>query len=373
MFIPATLRKTMIRSLYIHIPFCNNICWYCDFTRRLYDERVADEYLDHLKKELETIGQSSFETAYIGGGTPSALSETQLERLLQMVNMFEIKGEFTMEVNPDSLNEEKALIMKKYGINRVSMGIQSFNERILKEIGRKHDRKDIDNCFRYLLSAGIDNISADLMYGYHGQTVEALLSDLEEVVKLPVKHVSIYDLEVHDDTVLGHRKYQKPDDETEFNMYKLIISFLQEHGFSQYEISNFAKEGCQSDHNKTYWHYEDYYGAGAGASGKVDHIRYDNTPSIVTYNSDSYRQDVTQLSEEDEMFEAVMMGLRLLEGIDTERFNVKYHTDLLGKYDSAVSKHVERGNLEVSDRYLRVTEKGLFVLNDILVDFMESL
>ena len=363
----------MIRSLYIHIPFCNNICWYCDFTRRLYDEKIADEYLLHLKKELESIGQSSFETAYIGGGTPSALSEPQLERLLEMVNEYEIKGEFTIEVNPDSLTMEKAMIMKKHGINRVSLGIQSFNERILKEIGRKHDRKDIDNCLKYLLEAGIDNISCDLMYGYHGQTVEDLLSDLEEAVQLPVKHISIYDLEVHDDTVLGHKKYQKPDEETEYNMYELIISFLEEQGFHQYEISNFAREGYQSDHNKTYWHYEDYYGAGAGASGKVDHVRYDNTVSIPTYNTDSYRQDITELSEEDEMFEAIMMGMRLLEGIDIAHFNGKYHADLLRKYDKAINKHLEKNNLEIHEGHLKVTHEGLFVLNDILVDFMDSL
>ncbi len=290
-----------------------------------------------------------------------------------MVNRFTIEGEFTIEINPESLTKEKALIMKKYGINRASIGIQSFNEKILKEIGRKHDRKDIDRCLGYLLEAGITNISCDLMYGYHGQTLDDLVNDMKEAVLLPVKHISIYDLEVHDDTVLGHKKYQKPDDETEYRMYETIISFLEDNGFKQYEISNFALEGYQSEHNKTYWHYEDYYGAGAGASGKVNHIRYDNTPSIATYNKDQYRQDATELSEEDEMFEAVMMGLRIMEGIDIESFNSRYHTDLLKKYEEALGKHLERGNLEVSEGHLKVTRKGLFILNDILVDFMELL
>ena len=373
MSIPVILPKTMIRSLYIHIPFCNHICWYCDFTRRLYDEKSADEYLDHLEKELAAIDQDSFVTAYVGGGTPSALSEKQLERLLKMVNRFHVEGELTIEINPESLTKEKALIMKRHGVNRASIGIQSFNERILNEIGRKHDRKDINNCFSYLLEAGITNISCDLMYGYNEQTLADLLDDLNRTVKLPVKHISIYDLEVHDDTVLGHRHYEKPDDETEYLMYETIISFLKEHGFEQYEVSNFALNGYQSEHNKTYWHYEDYYGAGAGASGKVDHKRYDNTDSIAKYNRDEYREEVTELSKDDEIFEAVMMGLRLLEGINIRSFNEKYSIDLLKRFEKAVNRQLQKGNLELTDGYLRVTYKGLFVLNDILVDFMEAL
>lgn len=360
----------MSKSLYVHIPFCSHMCYYCDFAKRRYDETLADRYLEALNKEADRIEQKSFDTVYIGGGTPSSLSCRQLERLFEIIERFEVKGDFTFEINPESFDREKAEILKKHGVNRVSIGLQSFNERILKEAGRVHDDKDIDRTFECLDRCGITNRSIDLMYGFESETLEELEKDIEKAVRMDVTHISIYELEVHENTVLGKRGYRNCDEETSYLMYMLIREKLPEYGFVQYEISNFAKEGYQSEHNRTYWHYDDYTGIGIAAAGKENHVRYENVRELKKYLSGVYCEDHLPLSEEDERFEAVMMGLRLIEGIDLKKYQEKYGCDLLEHYSEAVSKHLANGNLIVNDGKLCLSDKGIYVMNDILVDFM---
>ena len=360
----------MADSLYVHIPFCSHICYYCDFAKRVYSEELADQYLDQLEKEISRIRQDRFDTVYIGGGTPSALNCRQLEKLFGILSVFAVDREFTFEINPETLTLRKAKILRKGGVNRVSIGIQTFDEEILNSIGRTHTLPDVENTFRYLNEAGIDNISIDLMYGFENQTVRQLQHDIEEAVKLNIKHISIYELEVHENTVLGRRGYHNCSDDNLYLMYKTIRETLPSHGFIQYEISNFAKEGYQSVHNKTYWHYDDYIGVGLSAAGKEDHVRYENTHSLKRYLAGSYRQEELKLSAEDERFETVMMGLRLLEGLNIKEYNVKLGCNILDHYREPIEKNISNGRLLIDSGYLRLSDTGIYVMNDVLVDFM---
>lgn len=363
----------MIKGLYVHVPFCNNPCHYCDFAKARFNYGLAVRYLDELERELEGIGQDSFETIYIGGGTPTALPHELLERLLKMLSRFSFALEYTIEINPESFDMDKAMLLQKYGINRASIGIQSFNEGLLNEMGRSHNNLDTINTMYYLDKAGIKNRSIDLMYGFKSQTMEMLENDLQTAVNMDITHISIYELEVHPDTILGMKGYQLADDEIRYQMYCRIRDFLNEHSYRQYEVSNFCLAHHESRHNMIYWHYEDYYGAGLAASGKIGNERYDNTRNFVEYLKGNHRDNVVRLGREDLRFEAIMMGLRLIEGINIAKYDERYGCQMLKHYRKAIEKNVSEGLLEVSDGYLRTTSEGMLVLNDILVDFMSWL
>ena len=363
----------MIKGLYVHIPFCAHTCGYCDFAKAKYNSGLANRYLNELEKEICAIGQKEFETVYVGGGTPTSLSSEQLDRLLSFLSGFGGKKEFTVEINPETFDLEKAMIMKKHGVNRVSIGIQSFNERLLNEMDRSHNNEDTFNTLKYLDEAGIKNRSIDLMYGFNSQSLEDLESDLEKAVNLDVTHISIYELEVHEKTMFGINNYQLADEETRYLMYRKIIEYLNAHSYKQYEVSNFALPYSQSQHNLIYWHYEDYYGAGLAACGKIGNERYENTHNFMDYLNGNYRLEVNKLSLEEVRFEAIMMGLRLVEGINIERYNEKHGCQLLKHYDKAIEKNVNKGLLRIDNGCLKTTSMGMMVLNDILVDFMNWL
>ncbi len=361
----------MIKGLYVHIPFCRHICGYCDFAKCKYSTTLADKYLKALEKEISEINQESFYSVYIGGGTPTALDLRQLEYLFEMLSRFEIETEYTIEINPETFDLEKAKLLKKYGINRVSIGVESFDEKLLEHMERSHNLKDIENTFSYLDEVGIKNRSIDLMYGFNIQSMEGLLSDLKKAVYSDVTHISIYDLEVYPHTSFGIKKYEKCDSELNDIMYETIIDYLNSHSYKQYETSNFAFGKYQSKHNQIYWQYYDYLGVGLGASGKIGFYRYDNTKNFVEYLKGNYRENEIRLSYDDVRFEAIMMNLRMNQGIDIKLYNQRFETDLLEKYASAINKNIKKGLLEIKDGYLKTTEKGILILNDILVDFMD--
>lgn len=361
----------MIKGLYVHIPFCKSICNYCDFARCKYTISLADKYLTHLEKELSEIKQDSFYTIYIGGGTPNSLNEKQLERLLEMLSRFKVKKEYTIEINPESFTKEKALLIKKCGINRVSIGVQTFNESLLTHMGRKHTNIDVENTLKYLDEVEINNRSIDLIFGFKIQTLANVITDLQKAVKLNITHISIYDLEVYPTTLFGIQKYEKLDEETCFLMYQTIVDFLNFHGYTQYETSNFAMDRYQSIHNRLYWKYEDYKGVGLSASSKIKNIRTDNTSNFVDYLNDRYLKKTIRLSDNDVIFEAIMMNLRMNEGINIREFDERFNCNILEKFHIEIEKNINKGLLEVKKGYLKTTNKGIFVLNDILIDFMK--
>ncbi len=360
----------MSKGLYVHIPFCNSICSYCDFARTKYNASLANRYLSALENELSEIKQSEFETIYIGGGTPSSLDEQQLNRLFTMLERFKVTREYTIEINPESFNQEKALILKEYGINRVSIGVQSFDEALLTHMGRKHRNVDVENTLKYLDDVGIANRSIDLIFGFKIQSLTSLLTDLQKSVRLPITHISIYDLEVYPKTIFGVKQYEKLDEETCFIMCQSIIEYLNRHGYKQYETSNFALGKYQSVHNKLYWQYQDFKGVGLSASSKIKNIRTENTSNFVDYLNDRYIATTTRLSDEDIIFEAIMMNLRMNEGINIKVFDERFNCNILEKYHLTIEKYLNKGLLEIKNGFLKTTNNGILVLNDILVDFM---
>ncbi len=360
----------MIKSAYVHVPFCRSICAYCDFARVIYQEDSIKPWMDQIRKEAQDKLNGPLDTLYIGGGTPNALSHEQLDAFLSIFDPYLCKQmEYTIEINPELLDEEVVNICVNHGINRVSMGVQSFDDHLLRIMNRHHCGKQIRQKINLFIQKGIQNISIDLIYGLPQQSLEMWMSDLKQAISLPIQHISLYSLTIEENSVFGKRGIQKADDELEYAMYKYAIQFLHANGFQQYEIANFAKRNAFSKHNLTYWHYEDFAGIGCGASGKTTLGRYENTRSLSRYLKEGACPKWTMLSAEEQMFETIMMGLRLREGISLQSFEKRYHKSLLEQFEAAIQKHL--GNdLIIEEGYLRTTEQGMFLLHDILIDFL---
>jgi len=356
-------------SLYVHIPFCKHICAYCDFAKVFYDEKWADDYLIQLEKELNARNANiPHNTVYIGGGSPSALNERQLKRLLSILKVpLSQPLEATMEVNPEDLTLEKALIMKQHHINRVSLGVQTFQEHLLLALGRHHTLETVVQALHYLEVAQIDRVSIDFIYGLPNQTFEDIKKDLEILKTLPlVSHVSFYTLILEEHTKFFNDHIELKDDDWLIDAQAILISGLKDLGYKRYEVSNFSKKGEQSLHNLVYWHHEHYIGIGCGASGYIDCIRYDNTKSITKYLKGQTTATKTKLSVEDEMFEVVMLGLRLVEGIDLVKFQQRFSKSLFEVFE--LQRFIDMGLLMIEDYHLKTTQKGMDVLDEILIE-----
>ncbi len=360
------------KSLYLHVPFCKTICYYCDFCHSVYTRKQALLWLETVRKEIALKDISPYlDTIYIGGGTPSALEDDVLDALLELLDPYthDVK-EYTIEVNPETMTKKKVSILKKHGINRISMGLQSSDESLLKMMNRHHDLEDIQRVMGLFREQGITNISLDLMYSLPTQTLEILHKSIEDTIALKPSHISIYSLTIEENSVFGKKGYQALDEEIEADMYELACSMLEKHGYKQYEISNFSLEGKESKHNLAYWHYLDFYGISLGASGKENGIRYDNTTRFKDYVDNPLQREEIILSEEDQIFEHVMMSLRLKEGLNIQDFNQQYAISLVDYYQKPIQMHIKLGNLVIEDDYLKCTSKGYPILNTILCDFL---
>lgn len=347
----------MNKGLYIHIPFCQSICSYCDFTKFFYDTNKVNKYLDALVNELASFSIENITSIYVGGGTPTSLNEIELEKLLNIIKPYYKEGmSYTFEANVENLSINKIILLKKYGVNRVSMGVQTFNDNLLKIISRHHNEMMVKEVISSLHNEGIDDINIDLIYGLPTQTIEDLKLDLEKYVKMNVTHISTYALSINDHTLLKVKDYKEQDDEVVRNMYDLIVSYLKEHGFNRYEVSNFSKTNYESKHNLIYWHNEEYYGIGCGASGYINNIRYENTKSL-----DKYINGITKVNEEivtqlDKDFYQIMLGLRLTEGIK----------DYSLIYEEKINDLIQNGLLEIKNERIKVKDDNLFILDYIL-------
>ena len=275
-------------SVYIHIPFCNKICTYCDFCKLFRNDDWIDNYLNELTKEIDKYYQNEeVKTLYIGGGTPSTLNINELEKLFQIIDKFNINknAEITFEANSEDLTEEKLNYLKKH-VNRLSIGIQTFDEKRLKTLNRTLNIQNIKNALKTF-----DNVNLDLMYGFQNQTLDDLKNDLSKIISLNPAHISTYSLILEPNTVLYNRNYQRLDDNHDRQMYDYITKYLKENGYNHYEISNYSKKGYESRHNLTYWNNENYYGFGLGASGYIKNIRYENTRSLNEYLKGNYLKE----------------------------------------------------------------------------------
>ena len=358
--------------LYLHVPFCRTICSYCDFCHAVYTEQMAEQWLDALTEEIRQKEiNPQLKTIYIGGGTPTSLSCRQLDRLLTLLDLYRQQViEYTVEINPETLDETKAEILQEHGVNRASIGFQTSSPSLLKMMGRHHDLPMMHRTIDLLRSKGISNLSLDLMYSLPQQTMTDLQTSLQDALSMQPEHLSLYSLTIEENTVFGKKNYHHLSDDEEADMYEWICRILPTYGFHQYEISNFAKGDHESLHNKAYWNYRDFYGISMGASGKEGLCRYDHTRSFQTYLKDPCAVEAISLTKEDAMFEMVMMGLRLKQGMDMDLFAETFGMSFLDVYGTRVQKEIDLGMLEISGRYLKATSRGYEILNTVLEDLM---
>lgn len=358
--------------LYLHVPFCRTICSYCDFCHAVYNEKTADQWLQAVTVEMDHRQiNPALKTIYIGGGTPTSLNADQLEELLKLLDPYRSRvEEYTVEINPETLSEEKAVLLAEHGVNRASIGFQSSDPNLLKLMGRHHDLQMLRKTMELLRQHGITNISLDLMYSLPQQTMKDLQHSLQDALSLQPEHISLYSLTIEENTVFGKQGYQHLDDETEADMYEWICQELPKYGFHQYEISNFSLPGKESEHNKAYWNYQDFYGISMGASGKEGLMRYDHIRSFQEYFADPCAVQKIPLSETDAMFEMIMMGLRLRRGMDMELFKARFGVPVTAGFGEKIQAQIAQEMLEYDGQYLRATAKGYEILNTVLVDLM---
>ena len=373
--------QTKPTSAYVHIPFCTQICYYCDFSKVFIKNQPVDSYLEHLIEEYNSYDIKKLRTLYIGGGTPTALSACQLAFLLEkLTDKLDLSylEELTIEANPGDLDQEKIAVLKESPVNRVSLGVQTFNDRMLKQIGRSHSEKDIYENIANLKKAGFDNISIDLIYALPKQTMEDVKTNVAKAIALDIPHMSLYSLILENHTVFMNRmrrgKLPLPKENLEAEMFDYIISELEKAGFDHYEISNFSKPGFESRHNLMYWDNAEYYGIGAGASGYVDGVRYKNHGPIRHYlqaveaGNARVQEEVLTLNEK--MEEEMFLGLRKKSGVSKKRFEEKFGLSFEDQYGAVVSELTEQGLLVPDRDIVRMTKQGLFLGDTVAEKFI---
>jgi oxygen-independent coproporphyrinogen-3 oxidase len=357
-----------VKAMYVHIPFCKSICSYCDFTKVFYSFLYEEKYLKALFKEISESMVNKCNTIYIGGGTPSVLSNLGLEKLLAFLNKYlDNDYEFSIEVNPETINEDKVKLFAKYGINRVSIGVESFNEDILKILNRNHNYKDIENCVSLLNKYKISNYSFDFIYGINGLTLKHLENDFKQIDKLKPKHLSFYSLILEDNTCLKAKNYVELDDEIVVNQYDYIYKELLKRGYNQYEVSNYSLNGYKCKHNLVYWKDKEYYGFGLGASGYLNNIRYTNTKNLTKYlnfENTKIKEEVTLIDKKEEY---IMLGLRLNEGISLSEYQKLFNEDLLVSKNKEIDSLLKQDLIKISDDRLFTTYQGMLLLDTVII------
>ena len=361
-------------AVYIHIPFCNYICAYCDFCKIFYNKEYVNKYLEALNKEIKSNYKGEKITSlYIGGGTPSSLSIDELEKLFHIITIFNLSTdcEITFEANPDSLSLDKINLLKKYGVNRVSLGVETINDKLQDVLERRTSKEIVINCVNDLKQVGITNINVDLIYAITGETLEDLNKDLNFILSLDVPHISTYSLIIEDNTKLKVNNVKNIDKSLDRKMYDMISSILKDNSYIHYEISNFSKDGYWSKHNLKYWYNLEYYGFGCSASGYVNNIRYTNTRSITNYIKGKTIIDKEILTTKDKIFYEIMLGFRTNMGINKNNFKNKYNINIedIFNYKLLVKDHI----LEETTIYLRVREEYFYVLDEVILKFLETL
>lgn len=355
-------------SIYIHIPFCKSICSYCDFAKILYREELGFVYLDALEKEITDLYEhEEVNTIYIGGGTPSILKEAALDRLNEIIKKFNLSEtvEFTFECNIEDINQSLLVSLKNMGVNRLSIGIESFNKKKLEFMNRKCDFNDALSKIKLAKTFGFNNINVDLMYGIEGEKLKDLKKDLNLILKLEPEHISAYSLIIEEHTMCKVRNDEPLNPDEEIKMYNYIVSKLGKKGYNHYEVSNFALNGYESKHNLTYWNNQEYYGFGLGASGYIKGFRYTNTRNIDEYINGIYKSEENLVSKAEMMENEVMLGLRKTQGINLQEFFDKYEVNMQDVFP--IKPLVKSKELIYKNGYIYVNPKYIYVMNEILL------
>ena len=363
------LKENKVKSVYIHIPFCEQICSYCDFCKMFYSKNIVDKYLKELKKEIDkTYKKELIETLYIGGGTPSSLNIEELKVLFDIINTFNLSKncEFTFECNLN-ITEEKLKLLYDNKVNRLSFGVQSFNENNLKFLNRNHTKEDIFNVIKTAKKIGFSNINIDLIYALPNETLKDLEEDLDLFLKLDVNHISTYSLIIEPNTILYNNNTKNIDQELDYKMYELINKKLS--NYNHYEISNFSKKGYESKHNLVYWNNLEYYGFGLGASSYIENTRYDNTRSINKYLEGKYILNKEELDLKQKLEYEFILGFRKIKGINIKDFHNKYDLNILD--NKIIKKLINENKLINDNENIYINPKYIYVENSILEEFID--
>lgn len=362
----------MAKSVYIHIPFCDNICSYCDFCKLYTNNKFIDKYLNSLENEIENkYKKETIKTLYIGGGTPSSLNIEQLNKLFKILKKIKKSKncEFTFECNIENITKQKLEILLKNNVNRISVGIQTFNEKYLEFLNRKYDEKEIIKKISLIKNVGFKNINVDLIYAIPGQTKEELEEDIDKFLNLQVNHISTYSLIIEPNTKIYIDKVKNIDEDLDYEMYKLINKKLKKEKFIHYELSNYSKKGYESKHNLNYWNNNEYYGFGLGASGFVDKERYENTRNLNKYINGIYIKEKYLVSDKEMLENEFILGLRKIKGINKKNFQKKY-----GDINNIkiLKELINKKKLIENKNYIYINPKYLYIQNSILINFIDS-
>lgn len=366
----------MVSSLYIHIPFCAHICAYCDFSKVLYDEKWAFSYIEELKKEIlsYSIKPGQLETIYIGGGTPTCLKKELLRNLLSFVKPFmKEDGEFTIEGNPENINDDLLDLLGEEGVNRISLGMESSQEKYLTLMGRKHTYEDVRKAISLIKKHGFESISVDLIYALPGETLEDLRKDIKAMLSLDIPHLSAYSLTINPGTSFYNKGYKEMDDSLEADMYNLLLSSFRDAGYERYEVSNFARDHHYSKHNLVYWRDEEYYGCGLGASGYVDNLRYTNARSLSAYLSGKYRAEEERLTLESQLEDFFLTNLRISTGFSKKIFEKRFGYSFFERFGTPFLKLQKNGLITQSSDNIYVTDNGMLLLDRVLLELFEKI
>ncbi|WP_018923704.1 radical SAM family heme chaperone HemW [Salsuginibacillus kocurii] len=376
----------MATSLYVHVPFCTHICYYCDFNKVYLSGQPVDAYIEAVGRELALRMKDQtapLRTIYIGGGTPTALSAGQMQRLLSLIeehaSAFADEMEYTVEVNPDEVDPELLKIMSTKGVNRLSIGVQTFEPELLKTIGRTHSPSQVEETIQLARSYGFDNISIDLMFGLPKQSLANWQETLKKATELAVPHISAYSLKVEEKTMFYNwwRNGRLPllTQEEEAKMYEVLENETHANGLNMYEISNFARPGFESAHNRTYWLNQEYIGVGAGAHGYLNRERYENTGPVSHYINQAEAGDYPVrehhlLTEIEQMEEQMFMGLRMIEGVNKDMFYQTFGQTVDDVFSAAKEELTSQELLEETPTHVRLTKKGKLLGNEVFERFL---
>ena len=378
-------------GIYIHIPFCMQKCYYCDFCSYAGKLEMQNKYINSLLKEIDEIknkNEYQINTIYIGGGTPSVIDAELIQKLIKKINSsFNISNsaEVTIEVNPGTVNEEKIKKYKESGINRISIGLQSAKDELLKVIGRIHNYNDFENAYNIIAESGFSNINVDVMIGLPSQTIEDVEDTINKIIGKNPTHISVYSLIVEPGTIMesmiNSGKYKLPDEDVERKMYWLVKHVLEQNGYIQYEISNFAKEGFKSKHNSDCWDQKEYIGLGAAAHSYINATRYSNTSNLEEYieniEKNQFLKNIQIHEKQDKvdmMKEYMIIGLRKISGINVNSFMQKFKCNPLVIFEEQINKMKNLNLLQVDNNldncYIKLTDKGIDFANIVWEEFI---
>lgn len=360
-----------MESVYIHIPFCKSICSYCDFCKVLHHGPWITQYLNALLLEInDRYNGEKIKTLYIGGGTPSSLQKKDLKYLFDIIKKMDLSAleEFTFECNLNDVEEDLLTLLLENGVNRLSIGIESFNKEKLNFMERQHTFEEASDKIKLARKMGLQNINLDFIYGIPNETVKDVKKDLSLFLKLEPDHISTYSLIIEDHTKVGNAGILPIKEELDASMYEYIVSKLESKGYTHYEISNFSKKGKISKHNMHYWNNEEYYGFGLGSHGYINGIRYQNTKSLTEYIKGKWGLKEEVLSKEDKMYNEIMLGFRKMEGICLKDFFDKYEVNLQEVYD--LKEVLRNEEILYTDGYLYINPRYIYVMNEILIKIL---